>query len=86
MPALTLICGLATLEAIGSSLLSVGAFGLTTAVNYAVSGMIDWTIAAIFLAGGVAGGTLGVQHGGKRRWITLQSGGGSRSKPALHHA
>jgi hypothetical protein len=27
-----------------------------------------------------------VQHGAKRRWITLQSGGGSRSKPAPHHA
>ena len=65
VPALSLICGLATLEAIGSSLLSVGAFGLTTAVNYAVSGMIDWTIAAIFLAGGVAGGALGAASAGR---------------------
>jgi hypothetical protein len=64
VPALTLICGLATLEAIGSSLLSVGAFGLTTAVNYAMSGMIDWPIAGLFLAGGVAGGAFGAASAG----------------------
>ena len=65
VPALTLVCGLATLEAIGSSLLSVGAFGFTTAVNYGVSGLIDWPIAAIFIAGGVAGGTGGVASAGR---------------------
>jgi hypothetical protein len=65
VPALTLICGLATLEAIGSSLLSVGAFGFTTAVNYGISGLIDWTIAVIFIAGGVAGGAAGVASAGR---------------------
>lgn len=65
VPALTLICGLATLEAIGSSLLSVGVFGLTTAVNYAVSGMIAWTIAVLFLAGGIAGGVAGTASAGR---------------------
>jgi uncharacterized membrane protein YfcA len=65
VPALTLICGLATLEAIGSSLLSVGVFGFTTAVNYGISGLIDWTIAVIFIAGGVAGGALGVGTAGR---------------------
>jgi uncharacterized membrane protein YfcA len=64
VPALTLICGFATLEAIGSSLLSVGAFGLTTAVNYAVSGLIDWPIAGLFLVGGVAGGAFGAASAG----------------------
>ncbi|PPQ34354.1 sulfite exporter TauE/SafE family protein [Rhodopila globiformis] len=64
VPALTLICGLATLEAIGSSLVSVGAFGLTTAINYAVSGLIDWPIAGLFLAGGVAGGVGGAAVAG----------------------
>jgi len=65
VPALTLVCGLATLEAIGSSLLSVGAFGFTTAVNYAVSGLIDWAIAALFIAGGVAGGAFGAASAGR---------------------
>jgi len=34
-------------------LFSVGSFGLTTAVNYALSGLIDWTIALLFIVGGV---------------------------------
>lgn len=42
--------------AIGSSLVSVFAFGLTTAGNYALSGLIDWTLVAFFIAGGFVGG------------------------------
>ena len=59
MPGLILAAELSTLHAIGSSLVAVGAFGLTTAVNYAVSGLVDWWIAALFIAGGIAGGWLG---------------------------
>ena len=51
--------GMPIINAVGSSLLSVGIFGLTAA-NYALSGMIDWTIAGSFIAGGAAGGLLGV--------------------------
>jgi len=47
--------------AVGSSLLGVTAFGLTTAVNYAVSGWVDWALAGVFIAGGVAGGLLGAR-------------------------
>jgi uncharacterized protein len=47
------------LFAVGSSLLAVTAFGLTTALNYARSGMVDWPLAAVFIAGGVVGGLLG---------------------------
>jgi uncharacterized membrane protein YfcA len=47
------------IDAIGSSLLSVGTFGLTTAVNYAASGLVAWPIALDYIAGGVAGGRLG---------------------------
>jgi uncharacterized membrane protein YfcA len=39
--------------------LSVGTFGLTTAVNYALWGLVDWTIAALFIAGGLVGGFFG---------------------------
>lgn len=47
------------LLAIGSSLVAVTSFGLTTAVSYAASGMVDWPVAGLFVAGGVAGGVLG---------------------------
>ena len=42
--------------AIGSSLVSVTAFGISTAVNYAASGFVDWRLAALFAGGAVAGG------------------------------
>lgn len=48
------------LDAIGSSLVSVTAFGATTAASYAVSGLVDWRIAALFIVGGAAGGVLGI--------------------------
>jgi uncharacterized membrane protein YfcA len=41
-------------------LLSVGSFGLATAINYAFSGMVDWAIAGEFIAGGIIGGLLGM--------------------------
>ena len=59
VPGLILAAEFSTLHAIGSSLVAVGAFGLTTAVNYAVSGLVDWWIAALFIAGGIVGGWLG---------------------------
>ncbi|MBA4762059.1 sulfite exporter TauE/SafE family protein [Sphingomonas sp.] len=46
-------------NAVGTSLVAVTAFGLTTALNYAASGLVDWTLAGIFIAGGVAGGLAG---------------------------
>lgn len=49
------------LYAVGSSLLAVAAFGLTTALNYARSGLVDWPLAGIFIAGGVIGGLLGAR-------------------------
>ncbi|MBN8891131.1 MAG: hypothetical protein ABS99_03550 [Acetobacteraceae bacterium SCN 69-10] len=59
VPGLILASGMATLQAIGSSLVAVGAFGMTTAVNYAASGMVDWPVALLFIAGGTGGGWLG---------------------------
>ena len=61
VPGLILSSGMPILNAVGSSLFSVGAFGLTTAVNYAVSGLVDWRIAALFIAGGVVGGAAGMR-------------------------
>ena len=49
-------------------------FGLTTAVNYALSGLIDWTIALLFIVGGVSGGILGmhsaIRLASNRRMLT----------------
>jgi uncharacterized membrane protein YfcA len=59
VPGLMLATGMPILNAIGSSLVAVSAFGLTTAANYAWSGLVDWGLAAIFLAGGVVGGLAG---------------------------
>jgi uncharacterized protein len=56
-----LAAGIPMLNAIGSSLLSVATFGLTTAGNYAWSGLIDWPLAGLFVAGGVLGGLLGAR-------------------------
>jgi uncharacterized membrane protein YfcA len=61
VPGLMLGSGMPLLQAIGSSLFSVGSFGLTTAINYALSGLIEWTIALLFIIGGIGGGLLGVR-------------------------
>lgn len=47
--------------AVGSSLVGVTAFGLTTAFNYALSGWVDWPLAGVFVAGGILGGLLGAR-------------------------
>jgi hypothetical protein len=60
VPGIMLGSGMAMLNAIGSSLFSVGAFGLTTAVSYAYDGLVDWRIALEFIAGGIAGGVAGL--------------------------
>ena len=60
VPALMLATGMPMINAIGTSLLSVGAFGLATALNYAASGLVDWWLAAEFIGGGIAGGLLGL--------------------------
>ncbi len=49
------------INAIGSSLVSVTAFGLTTAASYAWSGLVDWPLAGLFILGGVLGGLLGIK-------------------------
>jgi hypothetical protein len=60
VPGIMLGSGMAMLNAIGSSLFSVGTFGLTTALSYAYDGFVDWRIAFEFIAGGIAGGVAGL--------------------------
>jgi uncharacterized membrane protein YfcA len=61
VPGLMLGSGMPMLHAIGSSLFPVAAFGFTTAANYAWSGLIDWPVALVFIAGGALGGLLGIR-------------------------
>jgi uncharacterized membrane protein YfcA len=61
VPGIMFGSGMPLIFAIGSSLISVALFGLTTAVNYAISGMIDWTVAILFICGGVIGSLLGTR-------------------------
>lgn len=59
VPGLVASTGMPMINAIGSSLVAVAAFGLTTTANYALSGMVDWPLAFIFIAGGLVGGFAG---------------------------
>lgn len=59
VPGLVAATGMNMINAIGSSLFSVGAFGATTAASYATDGLIDWRIAGLFIGGGLVGGAIG---------------------------
>lgn len=55
VPGLMAATAMPILNAVGSSLVAVTAFGLTTAANYAFSGYVDVALAAAFVAGGMLG-------------------------------
>ncbi|MUZ71476.1 TSUP family transporter [Agrobacterium vitis] len=59
VPGLMLATGMPMINAVGTSLMAVTAFGLATAVNYALSGLVDWALAAEFILGGLLGGIVG---------------------------
>jgi uncharacterized protein len=59
VPGLVAATSMTLIVAIGSSLVSVTAFGLTTAANYALSDLIDWRLVLLFVGGGAAGGLAG---------------------------
>lgn len=64
VPALIGATAMPLIHAIGSSLVSVTAFGATTAASYALSGLVDWRIAGLFVIGGIAGGLGGIALSG----------------------
>jgi len=61
VPGLIASTSMTIYRAIGTSLVAVSAFGLTTALNYAASGLLDWGIAGSFIVGGVLGSALGTR-------------------------
>lgn len=75
VPGLMFATGMPMLNAIGTSLFSVGMFGTTTAVAYAFSGQVNWIVALEYLAGGIVGGLVGARLatllGSEKRTLTF---------------
>jgi uncharacterized protein len=65
VPGLMTAASMPMLTAVGTSLVAVTAFGLTTAISYAMSGLVDWRIAFIFVLAGAAGGVAGAAVAGR---------------------
>ena len=61
VPGLIGSTGMPILNAVGTSLVAVTAFGLTTAINYAFSGLVNWPLAFVFIAGGALGSLAGMK-------------------------
>ncbi len=61
VPGLMLAAGMDLREATGASLIAVLAFGLSSATSYAWSGLVNWPIAALLIAGGAGGSVIGTR-------------------------
>ena len=64
VPGLMAATGMTLANAAASSLLSVALFGAATSANYAMSGLVDWPVAGLFILGGAAGGWVGLKGAG----------------------
>ena len=62
VPGLLFGGGLNIIQAVGTSLLSVGTFGVVTAARYAISGDLNIIISVLFIIGGVLGGWVGARY------------------------
>jgi uncharacterized membrane protein YfcA len=63
VPGLMLATGMPLRNAIGTSLVVVTALGVTTAASYALSGLVDWPLVGVLMAGGAAGSAAGIALG-----------------------
>jgi uncharacterized membrane protein YfcA len=74
VPALMLAADMDIKEATGASLVAVMDFGLASASSYAWSGLVDWHLALLLIAGGSAGALAGTRLNtllaGNRRLLT----------------
>lgn len=74
VPGLMLAADMDLKEATGASLIAVMAFGLASASSYAWSGLVDWQLALLLIAGGSAGAMAGTRLNtllaGNRRLLT----------------
>lgn len=79
VPGLMLAARMDIAEAAAASLIAVAAFGLASASSYAWSGLVDWKVAGLLIAGGAAGSLAGtrlntVLAGRKRALTTVFAG------------
>ncbi|HKE95565.1 MAG TPA: sulfite exporter TauE/SafE family protein [Povalibacter sp.] len=58
-PSLMWATGMPMDMAIGSSLVAVTSFAVTTGVSYAFAGLVDWPLVGMFVVGGMVGALLG---------------------------
>ncbi len=65
VPALMHSAGFDIIDAIGTSLLPVSAFGLSTAARYFIEGQISLLVVALFVVGGIVGGFVGTKFAAK---------------------
>jgi hypothetical protein len=63
VPGLIAATGMTMASAVGTSLVAVAALGLTTASSYALSGLVQWDIAALLITGGAGGAAIGILLG-----------------------
>jgi uncharacterized membrane protein YfcA len=63
VPGLVAATAMPLVNAIGTSLVAISAFGLSTAGSYAASGLVDWVLVALLVAGGVVGSAFGIWVG-----------------------
>lgn len=63
VPGLVAATAMPLTYAVGTSLVVVTALGLTTAGSYATSGLVDWGLTALLVAGGVVGTLIGMWLG-----------------------
>ncbi len=69
-PGLMAATGMTLANASASSLVSVTLFGGATSVSYATSGLVDWSLFAALVAGGVVGALLGLPAS---RWLASRA-------------
>jgi hypothetical protein len=62
VPGLLFGGGLNIIQAVGTSLMAVGTFGVVTAARYAISGDLNIIISVLFILGGVLGGWIGARY------------------------
>ncbi len=60
LPGLIASTRMPMLKSTGTSLIAVAAFGFTTSLNYAFSGLVDWPLALMFILGGIPGSVAGL--------------------------
>ena len=72
VPGLIYSAGLNIVMAVGTSLVSVGTFGVLTAARYALAGELDPLISLLFVLGGISGGWAGAHFASRmpRRRLT----------------